>query len=85
MFAEPKLEPKALMQNFIREQIHFIMCTAPMAEFEQRLDECCKTLVELIGAEGIGGELKVFGLTPAQVFHLKALYEARTGKKAVDL
>ncbi len=84
-FSDSVLNPRPLLRKLIKEKLTHVMCEGPMAEFDQRLEVICNWIAEQMGAQDVGGVFKVFGLDPSQVFHLKAFYETRTGKKAEDL
>lgn len=81
MFSDPKIDSKAELRKMIRDQINMTIHCNPL----NALNTAIEGLTDwVLGMTGIHNDT-MFGLTPAQVFHLKAYYEAKTGKKAEGL
>lgn len=76
-------EARVLLRQRIYDRIFLTVCSTPIQQIEAHINGLTDWILNLIGSESKSGG--IFGLSPNQIFHLKAFYESRTGKKAEDI
>jgi hypothetical protein len=74
-------DSRAELRRKIHDQLVLSVMCCPLNQVANSIDKVTDLIMQMMGSP----DGKVFGLTLEQVFHLKASYEARTGKKAEDI